>query len=151
VTNRLGTPLEDALLAFNEQVYELGTIAPGQTVQVELKPDRHLSGHLRKVRDKYMPAEPGGGGDFRISRPDLLLGLMFHDSEKTASAEAAMASGPLHDLDLTGQLALDRPMLVARVDRPGTRLVLGHAPSPPRIDQTTMLRVILPLKPAGKE
>ncbi len=42
-------------------------------------------------------------------------------------------------------------MLVARVDRPGTRLVLGHAPGPPRIDQTTMLRVILPLKPAGQE
>ena len=62
-----------------------------------------------------------------------------------------MASNPLHDLDLTGQLALDRPMLVARIDRPAAQLVLGNAPAPPKIDQTTMLRVILPLKPAESE
>ena len=51
----------------------------------------------------------------------------------------------LHDLDLTGQLVLDRPMLVARINRPGAQLVLDNAPSTPKIDQTTMLRVILPL------
>jgi hypothetical protein len=37
-------------------------------------------------------------------------------------------------------------MLVARIDRPGARLLLENAPSPPKIDQTTLLRVILPLK-----
>ena len=39
----------------------------------------------------------------------------------------------LHDLDLTGQLALDRPMLVARINRPGAQLVLGELRrAPPR-------------------
>ena len=37
-------------------------------------------------------------------------------------------------------------MLVARIKRPGAQLVLENAPSPPKIDQTTMLRIILPLK-----
>ncbi len=43
-------------------------------------------------------------------------------------------------------------MLVARIKRPGARLVLDNAPSPPKIDQTTLVRIILPLKkakPAG--
>ncbi len=52
--------------------------------------------------------------------------------------------------DLTGQLALDRPMLVARIDRPAATVVLENAVTPPKVAQTTMLRVSLPLsKPAG--
>ena len=37
-------------------------------------------------------------------------------------------------------------MLVARIDRTGARLVLENAPSPPKIDQLTLVRIILPLK-----
>ena len=36
-------------------------------------------------------------------------------------------------------------MLVARINRPGARLVLDNAPSPPKIDQLTLVRIILPL------
>jgi len=35
---------------------------------------------------------------------------------------------------------------VARIKRPGAQLVLENPPSPPRIDQTTMIRIILALK-----
>jgi hypothetical protein len=78
---------------------------------------------------------------------------MFHEAATTATAEVPVASNALHDLDLTGLLRLDRPMLVARIDRPSSRLVLDNAPSPPKVEQTTLLRVILPLKAeeAGKE
>jgi hypothetical protein len=79
------------------------------------------------------------------------MGLMFHDSGATATRENPVASIPLHYLDLTGQLALDRPMLFARINRPATRLILGRAPRPPQVERTTMLRVILPLKKAGDE
>jgi len=75
-----------------------------------------------------------------------LLAVMFHDSESTLASERVLANGPLHDLDLTGQLALQRPMLVARINRPGARLDLDHVPSPPKIDQMTLVRIILPLK-----
>ena len=58
-----------------------------------------------------------------INRADLLREMMFHDSD--ASGLETVPSRTHHDLDLTGQLALGRPMLVAEIDRPGTRLVLG--------------------------
>jgi hypothetical protein len=94
----------------------------------------------------YLPNQPWNAADFKISRSDLLIALMFHDSGATATQENSVASIPLHSLDLTGQLALDRPMLFARIKRPLSRLVLGHAPRAPRIDRTTLLRIILPLE-----
>jgi len=151
VTNRMTVPLKAAILAFGKHVYELGDLAPGAAVRVELSPDRQLSGLLKDHRPNATP-EGSEGSDSRIVRSDLVLALMFHDSQTTsASAENAMSSNPLHYLDLTGLLALDRPMLVGRVDRPAARLILGNAPAPPRVDQTTMVRVLLPLgKPPGE-
>jgi hypothetical protein len=151
VTNRLDVPLRDAHLAFGQQVYSLGDVAPGATVRVELTQDRNLSGYLKANMGRYLPEQAWNAQDFNISRPDLLEALMFHDSGATATRENPVASIPLHYLDLTGQLALDRPMLFAQVDRPATRLELGRAPRPPRIERTTVLRVILPLKKAGDE
>jgi hypothetical protein len=151
VTNRLDTTLEDAHLAFGQQVYSLGKMAPGAPVRVELTQDRNLSGYLNSNLARYMPDQPGSAGDFAIDRTDLLIALMFHDSGATATRENPVASVPLHYLDLSGQLALDRPMLVARIQRPASRLVLGNAPPNPRIDRTTMLRVILPLETPGAE
>jgi hypothetical protein len=148
VTNRLGVPLNDAVVAFNKHVYLLGTLAPGETKRVELSQDRQLSGLLR---DRYSKAvsevqTPGN----RIARSDLMLAVMFHDSQVAPTNDRLLSSNPLRYLDLTGQLALDRPMLVGRVDRPASRLALGNAPAPPEVEQTTMLRVILPLgKPPG--
>ena len=66
-----------------------------------------------------------------------MLGIMFHDSESSLATERVLANDPLQDLDMTGQLALKRPMLVARINRPGARLVLD-APAPaPKFDQLT--------------
>jgi hypothetical protein len=141
VTNRQSYPLEDAILAFGKQVYVLGTIAPGATVPVS--GDRNLSGHLRDHAANYLSDQPWNRTQ-KISRADLLLAAMFHDSESTQAGGRSLGNAALHDLDLTGQLALDRPMLVAAIKRPGAQLMLAGAPSPPKIDQTTMLRVILP-------
>jgi hypothetical protein len=150
VTNRLAVPLNDAIVAFGKQVYLLGTVAAGETKRVELSPDRNLSGLLKSRSVNPRTDQESTSG--RISRADLMLALMFHDSQSTASSDRPLASNPLHYLDLTGQLALDRPMLVGRVDRPAARLVLGNAPAPPRVEQTTMLRVILPLgKPPSED
>ncbi len=131
VTNNMTVPLEDAILAFGKQVYLIGTIAPGATVKVELKSDRNLSGYLKDKQPTYM-SDRFSNPDARISRADLMLAVMFHDSESTLASERVLANDPLHDLDLTGQLALKRPMLVARVDRPGARLVLDAPRAAPR-------------------
>jgi hypothetical protein len=154
VTNQQSVPLEDAILAFGKKVYILGTLAPGKTVQVELTSNRNLSGHLKANLPSYM-SEQGWNRDTKIDRAELMIALMFHDSESTLASEHVLANGPLHDLDLTGQLALARPMLVARINRTGARLDLDNVPSPPKIDQLTLVRLILPIggpspdRPAG--
>ncbi len=83
---------------------------------------------------------------FKIDRSELMQAVMFHDSETTPANERVLGNGPLHQIDLSGQLALQRPMLVARINRTGARLVLENTPSPPKIDQLTLVRLILPLK-----
>ena len=126
VTNRLDIPLEDAILAFGKQVYLLGTVAPGATIRVALSNDRSLSGYMHSKQVNYV--DPSyGNRDFRINRSDLMLAVMFHDSESTAGNERVLANDPLNDVDLTGQLALQRPMLVARVKRPAARIALENA------------------------
>lgn len=147
VTNLQSHALDDALLVFGRQVYLLDTIAPGQTIQVELTHNRNLSGLLK---DRKANNQPGSSADpsMKLDRGDLLLAVMFHESESSRAlgARGTLGNSQLRDLDLTGHLALDRPMLVARVNRPAAMLVVGNAPGEPKIDQTTMLRVILPLE-----
>jgi hypothetical protein len=41
-------------------------------------------------------------------------------------------------------------MLVATIDRPGTQLVLKDITNEAKIEQTTLLRVILPIKKEGE-
>jgi hypothetical protein len=149
VTNRQSIPLTDAVLAFGRQVYLLGTIAPGATIRVELTSDRNLSGLLKDRQRNFLPDQPWNS-DRRIDRGDLMFAAMFHDSESTLASERVLANEPLHGIDLTGQLALKRPMLVARITRPGARLILDKGPSPPKIDQLTLVRIILPLKKKPK-
>jgi hypothetical protein len=149
VTNRQSVPLEDAILAFGKQVYLLGTLAPGATIRVELNSDRNrtLSGYLKdKQKNVVTNQQPYNNREVRVDRGDLMLAVMFHDSESTLASERVLGNDPLHDLDLSGQLALRRPMLVARINRPGAKLVLENAPSTPKIDQLTLVRLILPLK-----
>jgi hypothetical protein len=146
VTNRQDIPLEDAILAFGKQVYLLGNLAPGATIRVGpgLNNDRFLSGHLKSKINNYLSDQPWNRENFKINRADLLLAVMFHDS--VLPNEQVLSNSALQDVDLTGQLLLQSPMLVARIQRPGVRLALENAPSPPKIDQLTMVRIILPLK-----
>jgi hypothetical protein len=145
VTNRQAVTLEDAILAFGKQVYLLGDLAPGSTTRIDLSGNRNLSGYLKSKQPNYLSAQPFAR-DVPINRTDLMIAAMFHDSESTLASERTVENHPMQDLDLTGQLALRRPMLVAKFKRPGARLVLDKAPSPPKIQQSTIVRIILPLK-----
>jgi hypothetical protein len=144
ITNRQSVPLEDAFLAFGKEVYLLGTIAPGASVNVALSSNRNLAGHLSSKASRYISDQAWNRDSFKIDRAELLQAVMFHDSE--TRNERSLGNGPLHGVDLSGQLALQRPMLVARIARTGARLVLENVPSPPKIDQLTLVRIILPLK-----
>jgi hypothetical protein len=146
VTNLLPLPLKDAILAFGKHVYLVGAVGPNETISVGQKSgnDRNLSGYLKDKQSTYM-SERFSNPDTPISRADLMFAVMFHDSESTLATERVLTNDPLHDLDLTGQLALKRPMFVARIDRPAARLVLDRPAPNPKIDQSTVVRVILPL------
>ena len=146
LTNRQSITLEDAILVFGKQVYLLDNLAPGSTTKVDLLSDRNrnLSGYLKSKQQSYAAAQPWNR-DAHIDRTALMQAMMFHESESSVASEQTMENHPSQYLDLTGQLALKRPMLVARVKRPASRLVLNKVPSPPKIEELTLVRIILPL------
>jgi hypothetical protein len=146
VTNRQSIPLEDAMLAYGKEVYLLGDLKPGAAVRVELASHRNLSGHLKDKSNHYQSQQQWNRDEIKFDRSDLMRAVMFHDSEVAPANERVLSNAPLHHIDLSGQLALQRPMLVARIAHTGARLVLDKAPSPPKIDQLTLVRLILPLK-----
>ena len=145
VTNRLNVPLRDTMIAFNKQVYyEVGTIEPGATVQVDATLNRTLGNQLVQVRNTFLPSNQFNTTATTINRANLVREMMFHDSDE--SGQETVPSRTHRELDLTGQLVLDRPMLIAQIDRPGAVLNLGNSPGSVKTDQTTVLRMILPLK-----
>jgi hypothetical protein len=113
---------------------------------VEVATHRNLSGHLKAKAQKYMPEQPWNRDSFKIDRSELMQAVMFHESEVAPANERVLGNGPLHHIDLSGQLSLQRPMLVAGIDRTGTRLVLENNSTPPKTEQLTLVRLILPLK-----
>lgn len=146
LTNRTGGILRDAVLVHRNQIYTLQTIAAGATVRIKPTETRFLSGRLNEIGRKYNVINNYQPNANNADRAELAFDLMFHDSRPASSTEAHLTSNPLHYLDLSGQLDLGRAMLVARLERPASHLALGNAPSEPKIDDVTMLRVILPLK-----
>ncbi len=139
VTNRLGKTLNNAVLCIGARAYDLGTIAPGATTRVELTPDRTLAGYLKSLNVSSQAVN----GSINIDRVNLIRTLMFNDA--IGGGPEQLANAALDDMDLSGQLVLDRPMLVARIDGPAVELRLNGSESNAKIDQTTLVRIILPL------
>jgi len=146
LTNRLDIPLHNAMIAFGRDAYTLETIAPGATIQVRTNDNnRLLATELRNHMSPTRVGAPAKSREGNLDRNDLMLAMMFHGSMATVTGEAMTPSAALRDLDLTGQLALNRPMLVARIDRPAAQLNLAGAANLPQTVQSTILRIILPL------
>jgi hypothetical protein len=152
VTNLLDEPLTGARLVFGKQIYDLGEIKPGETKTLDVR-NEILGGYLSRLSLAIPGSNRSNGpqaeSDTAVShRPEIARLLMFYDStSRTNQANLGpLANGPLHTIDLTGLLALDRPMLVAEIGGDAATLDLGTTSSPPKVDRTTVLRVILPLK-----
>ena len=147
VTNRQDVPLEDAILAFGKQVYLLGTLAPGATVRVELGSDRNrnLSGYLKDKQKNYLSDQPwnrehrGSTGRLDAGR-DVPRQRVDSGQRARPRQRPAPRSGPDR---ATGPATADAR---GPHQSPRRRLVLDNAPSPPKIDQLTLVRIILPLK-----
>lgn len=157
ITNISNHTLKDAVLFHGGQVYDqLGTIAPNATVRIDLASrTRPISGYLAErakglnalVTGQFAAPAPGGNPQSAASSlADLLRVVMFRNALNDAKATTP-GSVPLRYLDLSGQLALDRPMLVAALDADAaSELLLTPPADAPSIEQTTILRVVLPLR-----
>ncbi len=142
VTNNTGLVLKDAILVHGKQQWQLDDIAPGATVRVETKQDRQISGYLTDKLNLSSGVQMNGDGMAFGDRIDLIRGMMFHDAIIPAANQTPIGN-TYHDIDLSGLLALERPMLVAVVDHPATQVVLPGSSSLVESTQTTLLRVVL--------
>ena len=157
VTNRLDVPLQNAVIVFGKQVYDkVGTIAPGASVSLDGAANRTLGGWLgdesnsfNGVNTNQYPYQTVDDSQLAgINRSSLVRVLMFREALGSRSSKTSV---PLQYLDLSGLTALGRPMLVAEVKAPAAMLSLGKLPSPPQVDQTTVVRVLLPIASAEEE
>ncbi|MDX2036978.1 MAG: hypothetical protein SFX72_10025 [Isosphaeraceae bacterium] len=147
ITNRLDVALRGAVVAFGSQVYyNIPDIAPGATIRIELAVNRRLSGYLSELRKGYERA--GAVAEAGIDRDALVRAIMFSKSENVSLDPLPNAS--LEASDLSDLLELDRPMLIARIDKAATKLDLGADSSEPKVGRTTMIRVILPLERSAR-
>lgn len=149
VTNRSGLTLKNAIVAFGNQLWELGNLSPGANIRVETITNQFLSGYLDRQAQMFR----GQGGRRssnpadRVDRGRLARVMMFREGMEAKSDTPP--SRVMHDLDLSGLLKLDRPMLVAELDGSAAQLLLGGAPSTPQVDQTTLVRWLLPVQAEG--
>lgn len=152
VTNVSKRSFKGAVLFFGRYVYLLNDIAPGATAV--LGEGQTLAGYMDGLSRGVATAEDAiaqgrspsqDPSQMDVERPDLVRTIMFHDG--LGSRANGMPNVALRSLDLTDHLDLRRPILVTSVDGPGARLRLKGNANPPKVAQTTVLRVILPLKP----
>ena len=146
LTNRLNRPLNGVVIAFGGDVYLLDDrpIAPGETVRVDSAANRNLNGYLEDL-DKDV-------GRLGVFRPDVEAGPLRSKVVRALSfARAGRRRGALKanivldDLDLSSQLDLGRPILLADLEGPASALLLDGAPAEAaKQSQTTVLRVLLP-------
>ncbi|QDV32316.1 hypothetical protein [Tautonia plasticadhaerens] len=145
LTNRLGRPMEGVVIAYGNDVYQVDRpIAPGETIRVDSVPNRNLSGFLedtgRSLNGIYASARGAG-----IPRAELVRALSFARAGRRRGQTPNLVLG---DLDLSPQLDLGRPILIATLKGPSSALLLDGAEPDAREDRGTVLRVLLPA-PSG--
>jgi hypothetical protein len=162
IRNGLDHPLVNARLLYGRNIYDLGTIRPGGIARVDPTRTEAISAYLGRTAqglaaiDPYeyayrMPNELDDPTN-RVpdSRTEILRVAMFQAA--LGNRAETFPSRALRRLDLSAQVGeLRRPMLVAEVAAPAATLTLEDAPGTPQVEQTSLLRVILPLDGADAE
>lgn len=145
ITNRLDRPLKGLAVAFGRHVYlAQREVAPGETVRIDALKPENLGNYLGRIGGAIptLNAYSYENEQVNTSRADLVRALMFNGIGRPKGLKPSVA---LRDLDLSGQIELDRPAVVAEVDGPASALVLGgRPPKEPKVSQTTVMRVLLP-------
>ncbi len=123
ITNTLGFPLEQCIVAYGRSVYELGTVAPGESARIgsmtkrsELKTlltGRRMVFVERETGEKYRhEATPYDQASTDI--PYILRMMMFYD-EAGGRSYTGLWNAYQGFVDLSALLKADRAILVAEV------------------------------------
>ncbi|WP_152052770.1 hypothetical protein [Tautonia marina] len=145
ITNRLGRTMNQVLIAYAGDVYLFDQpIAPGETVRIASASNRNLTGYLDQIARSFNQIytyDPNA--TVSVSRGDLIRSLSFARSGRRQRGQKSNLV--LGQLDLSAQLDLRRPILLAELEGPSSALLLdGEQPTTTTQERSTVLRVLLP-------
>ncbi len=146
LSNMTAVPLESAVLAYGRSLYDLGTLEVGQTVQVELKDPnpRFIRGYLNDLWNERQGSQNSEFNPSTVLRWNDLVRIVGLRRE-LGDEEVIPESNALADLDLSGQLQLGHAVLIASIPGSGASLAVVDAPDQFPSEQSTVLRVLLPV------
>jgi hypothetical protein len=144
--------LRDCVLFYNRRSYDVGDLAPGASVDLGPKPSlltiQSYLNDRRTVGDKEQatPYEPDGADLSRIVRA-----MLFHEAAG-ASQYTSLSNRVYNRLDLSGQIRLDRAVLLA-IGPPATQVTVAghHAAAPQMENELAFYRFVIPVDPRGSD
>jgi hypothetical protein len=150
--NPLPFPLSDCLVAFEDKLYRVGKLAPGQKVEMGRSFGLNLEARLtqRSIEGAREVSTIWKRDSTEISR--IVPMLMFHEA-----ARGQKYTGLTHRyqpyLDLSGHLRLGRAVLAGRAERPISQLSIAGATASQASDvaSETWVRVIFPVSMQSAE
>ncbi|MBY0585547.1 hypothetical protein K2X85_00100 [bacterium] len=166
LTNLLEVPIEHAFLLWSDYAFELGNLAPGQTVVLDSTMQKTLATLQGTFSDSIL-TNGATGNNISINgvppspnSPEaataFLLKLSLSPRKKTGDQDK-LANVFLDHWSLRSHARLGRAILIGQTPGPASKLWInekptpGEEPSPISADvrQTTLIRIILETKPAG--
>ena len=147
LSNPLPFALADCLIAFEDKLYRLGTLAPGQTVSMDRRSPLNLEARLTERTIEGAREVSSVWNRDSTDIPRIVRMLMFHEAARGRSY-----TGLTHRfqpyLDLSSQLRLGRAVLAGQAERRLSQLSLDgeqvQAADPANTSQT-FVRVIFPV------
>jgi hypothetical protein len=152
VTSRLDFPLSYCVLAYDRCLYDLGTLEPGQPVDIGSATRCTDLGELMKGSAEQLFAKQAAGSPYdqsSVNVPYIVRAMTFFDAAD-GRRQSRLANDYQQFVDLSGQLAAGRAVLLAypvkSEQHPGAELLRDGRPIYGSQDRrTTIYRFVLPV------
>jgi len=155
VVNRSAVPLRDVAVVFGRRVYRLGELKPNVPVRVETVSPEDLYGFLRRVAGNvrrvpsYRRRTELTATVIEGELDKVIYGMMFYS--KMQRAVDYPSNNYFRDLDLSRHLDHRLAIAVAKVSEAQSKLLLNGEEPQGKLSEHRYVRLVLPVKPGGKE